>query len=214
MITFTGHANIACPLTLSPKTSVFTECTSHGTNVAHGMLVSGANGVMVLAHLCGRRRFSSLYGGVSRVLKRGWRVVEKSMLFIAFLFFILSPLLTGGGPHANGRTLFKGRCTACRVASGRLDKTYFCLIDNRKNPSPKTVNVCRKHRLRRSRCTCSVVLQLTHRLLSHNTGIRVVVRSGGSNVHSNRILTGDGHRAYVKSPVPLGRITHLGRHYS
>lgn len=109
------------------------------------------------------------------------------------------------------RPLFNGRLTSCGMASSRLGKTYFCLIDKRKNPSPKTVKQVNGVRLRRSRCTCSVMLHLTHGLVAGKTGIRVVVRSTGSKVQSTGCLGGDGQRAYVNDPVPFGRIHHLGR---
>lgn len=128
------------------------------------------------------------------------------------LLYFPSKVAKGGGKRC--RPLFKGGCTSCTMASDSLGKTAFCLIDKRKKPSPNYVNGCHKGRLRRSRCTCSVVLHLKHRLVGHKTGIRFVVRSTGSKVHSRTILGGDGQRAYVKGTVPLGRMTHLRRHYS
>lgn len=124
---------------------------------------------------------------------------------------------SGPGPTQQarvGRPLFKGLLTGAGMASDHLTNTYFCIIDKRNKPSPKTVNEIKGRRLRRSRCTCSVTLHLTHGLVRRKTRMRVVVRSTGSKVHSSTCLSGDGQRAYVKSPVPLGRIRHLRRQYS
>ncbi len=120
---------------------------------------------------------------------------------------------TGSGGASMMRPLLNGRRGGIDVGSHRLRNTYLCLIYKRKKPSPNTVNGIKQHRLRRSRCTCSVMLHLKHTLVRGNTAIRFVVRSGGSNVHSSGCLSGDRHRAYVNDPVPLSRITHLRRHY-
>lgn len=153
---------------------------------------------------CGR--FLRLGGGL---LGKGRRLQLK----IGCMLPPLSGPINGKG-GAVGRPLFKGTLTDMGIASGHLRNTYFCMIDKRKNPSPKTVNEVNGVRLRRSRCTCSITLHLTHGLVRRKTRIHVVVRSTGSKVHSSGCLSGDGHRAYVKTPVPLGRITHLQRHYT
>ncbi len=64
-------AGMACPVTLSDSKGIFSLCTRGNTNMAHGILVSHSKHVIVLAHHCGRTRFTSLYGAVSGVLG-GW----------------------------------------------------------------------------------------------------------------------------------------------
>lgn len=89
-----------------------------------------------------------------------------SVLFVTFLFFVLSPLLAKKKPRTGKEALFGKEYATYQITSNELSGACFYLVSGHGGPDPGAIGIYQGRQLHEDEYAYDIILRLARELLS------------------------------------------------
>lgn len=89
-----------------------------------------------------------------------------SVLFVTFLFFVLSPLLAKKKPRTGKESLFGKEYATYQITSNELSGACFYLVSGHGGPDPGAIGIYQGRQLHEDEYAYDIILRLARELLS------------------------------------------------
>ena len=96
-----------------------------------------------------------------------------SVLFVTFLFFVLSPLLAKKKPRTGKESLFGKEYATYQITSNELSGACFYLVSGHGGPDPGAIGIYQGRQLHEDEYAYDIILRLARELLSRGAKVHI-----------------------------------------
>ena len=99
-----------------------------------------------------------------------------SVLFVTFLFFVLSPLLAKKKPRTGKESLFGKEYATYQITSNELSGACFYLVSGHGGPDPGAIGIYQGRQLHEDEYAYDIILRLARELLSRGAKVHIIIQ--------------------------------------
>ena len=103
--------------------------------------------------------------------------MRRSVLFVTFLFFVLSPLLAKKKPRTGKEALFGKEYATYQITSNELSGACFYLVSGHGGPDPGAIGIYQGRQLHEDEYAYDIILRLARELFKIRKMVFVTVMS-------------------------------------
>ena len=116
-----------------------------------------------------------------------------SVLFVTFLFFVLSPLLAKKKPRTGKESLFGKEYATYQITSNELSGACFYLVSQ----------------LHEDEYAYDIILRLARELLSRGAKVHIIIQDKKDGIRDGHVLANSKRETCMGDPIPLNQVARL-----
>ena len=128
VVAFAKRTGVTYPLALDPGADIFARYADRKAGITRNVLIDKTGKIVMLTRLYNEEEFSSLCKKIDEMLGEKYQVMRGSVLFVTFLFFVLSPLLAKKKPRTGKEALFGKEYATYQITSNELRGGCYELV--------------------------------------------------------------------------------------
>ena len=111
-----------------------------------------------------------------------------SVLFVTFLFFVLSPLLAKKKPRTGKEALFGKEYATYQITSNELSGACFYLVSGHGGPDPGAIGIYQGRQLHEDEYAYDIILRLARELLSRGAKVHIIIQDKKDGIRDGHVL--------------------------
>ena len=132
-----------------------------------------------------------------------------SVLFVTFLFFVLSPLLAKKKPRTGKEALFGKEYATYQITSNELSGACFYLVGGHGGPDPGAIGIYQGRQLHEDEYAYDIILRLARELLSRGAKVHIIIQDKKDGIRDGHVLANSKRETCMGDPIPLNQVARL-----
>lgn len=132
-----------------------------------------------------------------------------SVLFVTFLFFVLSPLLAKKKPRTGKEALFGKEYATYQITSNELSEACFYLVSGHGGPDPGAIGIYQGRQLHEDEYAYDIILRLARELLSRGAKVHIIIQDKKDGIRDGHVLANSKRETCMGDPIPLNQVARL-----
>jgi len=132
-----------------------------------------------------------------------------SVLFVTFLFFVLSPLLAKKKPRTGKEALFGKEYATYQITSNELSGACFYLVSGHGGPDPGAIGIYQGRQLHEDEYAYDIILRLARELLSRGAKVHIIIQDKKDGIRDGHVLANSKRETCMGDPIPLNQVARL-----
>ena len=132
-----------------------------------------------------------------------------SVLFVTFLFFVLSPLLAKKKPRTGKESLFGKEYATYQITSNELSGACFYLVSGHGGPDPGAIGIYQGRQLHEDEYAYDIILRLARELLSRGAKVHIIIQDKKDGIRDGHVLANSKRETCMGDPIPLNQVARL-----
>lgn len=131
------------------------------------------------------------------------------VLFVAFLFFVWTPLRAQKASRADKEPLFGKEYAAYQVKSNELKGACFYLVSGHGGPDPGAIGIYQGRQLHEDEYAYDIILRLARELLSRGAKVHIIIQDKKDGIRDGHVLANSKRETCMGEPIPLNQVARL-----
>ena len=209
VVAFAKRTGVTYPLALDPGADIFARYADRKAGITRNVLIDKTGKIVMLTRLYNEEEFSSLCKKIDEMLGEKYQIMRGSVLFVTFLFFVLSPLLAKKKPRTGKEALFGKEYATYQITSNELSGACFYLVSGHGGPDPGAIGIYQGRQLHEDEYAYDIILRLARELLSRGAKVHIIIQDKKDGIRDGHVLANSKRETCMGDPIPLNQVARL-----